>query len=700
MRNSRPTRREHYTPPHVQSLNQSDLECWLPSSVVFVEDKWNVGSWMTRADRKVTFTLDFSKISHLELRHVIKLQILHMRSTDRIAPITCYSIVVAAVVLSNAIGDIRLRDLTSSAFVGLPSSKRTVQGLKAIVRHLRTSHGLPIFYTAPKRLPATYGSHGTEAGRSSKLISDSILMQVIALNQRSDLLPIDKLMVLAVAINVSCGWRISELLALKVGCLFSDEGALYLSGYPRKGGTAVTKMILPSLAPMVASAYQDILDLTERGRKIAREWASASEPNWIEVVKDRGATLYYAQKLLHKWTKDPAHRILNPDGAWHRKRGWIDILGSRSNFRSDREHREALGLCPAMYYNLKKQQEMAQSGIAWRRSARPGVKEWRGDTRVCDAISLFKQMGYATGQDYHSPEIKDLIQTALTFQLRGEVMPEPQVNADLELKYLRTRPVHSRDPDGAATLFVDEALFVVDRKLFSPFSLVSDGFQVITPAHMSHWLSGSRNRPSVFHRYGIIDSKTGSIAAFKSHDIRHWLETQFHRGGLSDSQIDAISGRKNGGVTSVYNQMSNGDKRSFVKEGIHKGIVEGVLVDICSSSSYTKEEADHILESRLRHINVLPFGLCLQDLAMQPCPHHLSCFSATCGNTSGPCEHLIVDTTDADQRAGLQEEKRRATAMIDLLREDEELCSSPQLAHFETVVASVNGFLSEDSDEQ
>lgn len=85
---------------------------------------------------------------------------------------------------------------------------------------------------------------------------------------------------------------------------------------------------------------------------------------------------------------------------------------------------------------------------------------------------------------------------------------------------------------------------------------------------------------------------------------------------------------------------------------------------------------------------------------MQPCPHHLACFSATCGSARGPCEHLIIDKNDDSQRIGLQEEKRRAIAMIDLLQEDDELCSSPQLDHFQTVLASVNSFLGEVPDEQ
>ena len=574
------------------------------------------------------------------------------------------------------------------------SVRATFRSLAILVGELRRLYGVAIVYAAPKTAQVRHGTKGTEEGRSTKRIQDHVLMDLLTLINREDLPDFDQLFVSALAMNVACGWRVGELASLPKDCLVEEERGLFVRGFPGKGGKIAPKLIAPELAPMVREAHARIVVLTEPGREIASRWGQGIDPDWSRVVKERAALLHFAQKVLNRWGNDPEHRLINPDAAWHRDRGWIDILGAIDAHPSERQAHLALDLNFNTFADMKRQQIEAREGRLWTRRKSPTQASWLRDRRVCDKFSLFRQMGFASGQHHHDDAIDSLVLRALEYQLSGSAIPMPDPNPDLERRFTRNRPVLLRDGK-TVRVHVDEALFVVPRYFIGRQTTKIDDWQALTPEHFMNWLGGTHTTPSVFERHGILDPRTGHIAKFTSHQIRHWLETQLHKGGLTDAQLASLMNRKNVAAGSVYNQMTNAERREFTREGIHGGAIGGIVADVVNRSDVTKAEAQEILEARLRQINVMPHGLCLKDLATEPCPHHMSCFSAAAPDTGlhGACAHLLVDLRIPGQRTAIESEREKANAMVEMLEENPVLDGSPQIEHFATIARTTSALL-------
>jgi len=415
------------------------------------------------------------------------------------------------------------------------------------------------------------------------------------------------------------------------------------------------------------------------------------------VLGDDRAILYFARKLLHRWGSDPDHRLINPDAAWSRIHGWVDVLGALESHPNVNRAAAALNLDWETLDALRKQQRASREGRIWTRKPRT-VNGWMRDARVCDRFNLFRMMGLASGRQHHSPAIRSLVAEALEFQLSGDVIPPPPYDAEIEAWHARKKPVLLSDRNGTPLLYVEDALFVMSRFLIGAHATKTDDWQRLAPVHIMHWLARTTGRASVFERYGIIDPRSGKIAKFTSHDIRHWLETNLHKGGLTDAQIAALMNRRSTAGNSVYNQMTNAERREKVREGIHEGVIGGLVAGVVTRADVTREEAEDILDSRLRQVNVMPHGFCLKDLATEPCPHHMSCFSTGAGAAGGgtaACSHLLVDRTDPDQIAALRRENANARAMVEMFEDDPELEDSPQVAHFRTIADTTASFLPE-----
>lgn len=677
------------------------LAAVLPQGVTFSDDTWNVSAWGKTRARPVAFNLAFDRIAHAEMRETSKIIVLMRRIERSIGPGRAATYVHTAQAIGDVLGarpivSMNSQDAHQAAKLLLSQSHTYLSTLATFVGVLRRLYGVAVRYNAPKTAEARHGAKGTDQGRREKRISDLLLKSMLHLLHRDDLADDDLLFLSAIAFDLPCGWRIGELLTLPKDCLMRDEGALYVRGYPSKDGKIAPKLVAPALVPMVEEAHETIIRITEPGRNIAKDWLSVDEPDWRSVLKEKRAILYFAQKLLHRWGVDPDHRLINPDAAWCRDYGWVDVLGAISEHPSERQALLALGLDWGVFNDLKQQQLAAREGRLWTRTPNRSNQAWMRDGRVCDKHTLFRQMGLATGQKHHSDAIMALVADALEYQKAGGAIPLPPYDEEMEVRHRRHRPVLLADKAGHPLLYVEDALFVTPRHFVGTHSTKADDWQLVSVAHMAQWLGGTKTRASIFQRYEILDPETGEIANFTSHQIRHWLETQLHKGGLSNAQIATLMNRKDTSANSVYNQMSNAERREKVKEGIHDGMIGGVVAGVVKRADVTQDEANDILASRLRQINVMPHGLCLKDLATEPCPHHMSCFATGSedGN-NGVCNHLLVDTGDPEQIAAIRREHQNATAMVEMFEDDPDLDDSPQVQHFQTIAETTKTILKE-----
>lgn len=508
-------RSKKQTPTGIRlNFDIESLKLELPLGVIFEHDVWDVSGWTTQVTQK--FSLNFSRIENPQLREFTKALILRSRADRKSSPNTLYRSVRAAEAISLQLGLRPLSEISNADLLAAAENLGTKNkyriGIKPIASALRHHAGIALFYNPSDVYDITHGTKGTDEGRSRKLISNEVIFQILLLNNKS-LSTLDRLCIAIVALNLACGWRLEELLSLRHDCFLKDEGAVYITGNSNKGGNPVSKRITPALVPLVLQAYETILEITSPGRLAVRNWAASSDPDWQSVTRDQNAFKYYSHKIVSDWTSDPYS---------------ISIKSTKSGPVKNAESRESIPL-PTLSIN-----------------------------------SIFNRMEYSR-LDHLSSLLLDIIKSGRSCASSGTALPHPMTDQNLESRFARDRPAHSRDKLGNIKLYADEALFVVRKDWLDKNQGQFDKFYLINRSTFTHWLSGTGSTPSVFERHDIMDPQTGQAAKFTSHDIRHWIETQLHKGGLTDAQINTISGRRDNRSGSVYNQMSNSDRRALVR---------------------------------------------------------------------------------------------------------------------------------------
>tara|TARA_R110002049_G_scaffold191082_2_gene360002 strand:+ start:2147 stop:4288 length:2142 start_codon:yes stop_codon:yes gene_type:complete len=683
----------------------ANLEAHLPADHAFEDDSWNTWSWGKLAHRKGTATADFASIKHKELRTAIKLLVLYARATRKVGagyshPIICAAVRIGKILQARSLYTLTNADiqLCEKAIIKEFGASAAYLGeLQKIVSFLSNWYEISLIYKRPKTAALRYGIKGSDEGRREKLISDSVLTQILSLRLRDDLNPEDKVFVNALALNTACGYRVSELLTLPSDCLCRDEGALFVRGIEAKGGLAAPRFVPSQLWPVVEQAIRELIEVTEPGREIARNWTNDAEPDWTRIVDDKAALTYFVRQFLHLWTADPEHHLINPHAAWHSGRAeWIDVLGSlkRNNGAVNKTTAE-LDLSWSTFKDLCNQQKMSQEGLFYQRTKARTKKNMMRDQRVMDQYSFFRKIGFASGQQRKTDTLQKLMEDALDAQMAGQSYPPPEQDTILEATYARQRPVLLTDINKRPVLYVDEALMVVPRFYFGKHQAKSDQFKVVEPVQFIKWLAGNGDRESIFERFGITDPKTNKIAKFTSHDIRHWLNTAYTRGGLTQVQIATLFNRQDVKGNSPYNHMTNEERREVVGGAIQNDVITGHITDTYRSiAEVDREHAEEYLQAMTRQLNVMPHGLCAKDLVTDPCPHHLSCFSCETDSTGKgkPCTFLVIDAADSHQLQEIKRIQENAKAMIEWFEEDE-IIDTPQFVHFSNIVESTAAIL-------
>jgi hypothetical protein len=239
-------------------------------------------------------------------------------------------------------------------------------------------------------------------------------------------------------------------------------------------------------------------------------------------------------------------------------------------------------------------------------------------------------------------------------------------------------------------LFQDEALLVVKKYALSEQRGTKEGeFSSITDSHISRWLCGEARsagtgKPddSVFSRLRIMDPRTGEVAKFTTHDVRHWLNTIYQSGGLTEDQIALIFNRTYQKQNATYDQTTSRMRTARLKQAVREKIAVGQVSESFNRiAEFSREDAEDYLSAVLRMVNPMPHGVCTLDWASTPCPHHLSCFSC---EDEAPCEHLIVEPEHDATVAELRRLQREADLTKSALQ-SQGVEQSPTLDHFERI---------------
>ena len=168
------------------------------------------------------------------------------------------------------------------------------------------------------------------------------------------------------------------------------------------------------------------------------------------------------------------------------------------------------------------------------------------------------------------------------------------------------------------SLFIAPKFFFAGSKGANPFLI-----EPVTYHHIRMFLVGDKGSiHSAFERFDIHE-EDGSVCRMTTHQFRHWLNDIADKGGLPVELQTRWLGRENPHHTPAYHHSSLEERLQWVKQDIRDGAVGGVLADVYFA--LPEEVRDVFLESQVQAVHFTPYGVCIHDFAIDPCPFHLMC---------------------------------------------------------------------------
>jgi hypothetical protein len=669
-------------------------------------DTWNLVPWFSKVKNMKIWNLKFDHISHADIKSVSKIWILQAILTKRYTHGSSFKCAVVVLgLISNVLGarqfkSLKTDDLYEVERLLILKYKQPYAysiSLQQISRWLSLNFNLRLDFINSAMPSTRHGRYGMDEAKEKKLLSLDIIKDLLSVRKKEDISLRDKLCLSAFAVSLGTGFRIGELTMLPSNCLLKLDEKLFLLHFPEKGGEPIPRAIHPILAPMVEDSINFIKEETQGARETLKNLYKIGKLDWRKIIANKPALIYFVKKWAHDWTSKEEHKLINPNGVWIKTlKRFIDVhsiyiesgCNKAAAARKIGISRCKLDVCLAT-------QESARKGkldtfILEGQSRGKNKNRWDGDPRFVTIAALAKHCGFWISTKSREV-LREIITEAQLLQIQGKIYANPELNITFEQQFILQREPILRNVEGKALLYRDEALFLIPRNALSDKAITKElEFTYVTEGYISRWLNGEKrlnHQDSVFNRFGIIDPRTDRIAKFTSHDIRHWLNTIYQNGGLSEEQIALIFNRKYKSQNATYDQTSNQVRTERLRDGIREKIVIGHIAESYHHlANYSREDAEEYLTSVTRMINPMPHGVCTLSWATNPCPHHLSCFS--CADEE-PCEHLIVDPKNNEVKIELVRMSREAKLIISA-NEVQGITDSPTIDHYKRISMNVD----------
>jgi len=227
---------------------------------------------------------------------------------------------------------------------------------------------------------------------------------------------------------------------------------------------------------------------------------------------------------------------------------------------------------------------------------------------------------------------------------------------------------------------------------------------VVAPDSVMNVL-GEKSGPeqTLFQRFGRNDEDRGR--SLTSHSLRHLLNTEFFRLGLSDALITKHFGRISVAQSYEYDHRSLGEtlmamdvpvpleetigrNAAFVATLIANNLVTGPIVDQFQHFLTTEGEdaALAFLAAEADGFHVTPYGFCLRSFSAAPCPKHLECFNNCIHATSTGLPEHTDSLVSLERRMLVQLEAARSHPADTVGRDN-------QIRHAEVRLNGIRRFL-------
>jgi hypothetical protein len=689
----------------------------LDAHVDFFSDVWEILPWENRPGNRKKMPLRFDKFTNKGAKVIAKIYIAEKRVNRRICAATIYSIHRALLELDGQIGTKDFEKINTSDFDAIQLSyiRRGHQGkvpsltlLQSFAIWLRNKLGLSISYDAPKlRVGIRHGRHGTEEGRAAKLMSLEVIARLFSLAQAPHVSMRDKFFLNAIVLAAATGMRIKELACLPVDCLVDQAGKWVVRLFPEKGGLITYRPFPQDMYPAVRSAVEYIKQNTADGRSIALNLKIQPGLDWQLIRRSEKALRYFAARFASEWMDKMS--LFTPNGVYFRTSDqFVDAIGLTARLGSAAETAKYLGTSfrvvrklIACQEGMKKNQYLYEQPFGVFHVLDSNVSNWKERIAFHPHVPTVKNMEahYETAlndYDHIRMPVMEVLDEAVIRQIEG-ARPVFKEDPLFEKTYERKLQPVVRTAN-SVLLEPEDALFIIPRYFLSTHMRArSNQYTTVSSGMFSVWLFDcSKSGNSLFFENNVVDPKTGEIVKFTWHDLRHWLDTTYKQGGLSELQVNTILGRKDQKQGAVYDQTPALERSAVVHEliaSIRGNKAVGVVQDTFNEISLAnRQTAEAYLLAAVRIVNPMPHGGCLHNLALKPCPHSLSCFVE--GPSGEPCDHLIIDSTDKAQYVELKWVRDNAETLQEYIKSAGGE-SSPQLTHFQNVAKSADGILNQ-----
>ncbi|THF68029.1 hypothetical protein E7T06_18505 [Deinococcus sp. Arct2-2] len=660
------------SPLHEQELA---LTSALPINCLYEQDIWNVVSWQRIQNGARQLNMNFTTIQNRDLRRIAKVYILLLRATKKISGTGAFQVLRALRTLDQVIpAELQAIHLNNASFHSAqqhlieqnePSSAAPFAQAGRLVhfgRFLNLHLGLRISFVTSLSAPSKHGKGGTQAGRDEHLIPLEVLRDLLSYASSEGLSPKDQFYFHVLLVFIATGFRLSELFTLPADCLFHQNNSVGIRYFPVKSSQLIIKPIAHAFAAAVRHAIKHIQDITKPGRVAAlgtknRAIESSSIYDWPYILKNDAATIYFVEKLLYEWTSQPANNMLNPLGVWfERDKQYIDVISMLEKAGGNHKEvaRRLKTVTQAVIYLEQKHYDLLRGQLPTNSQTGEMKNMYATDSRVVSHKIIEKKVGF--GIRGKRDIIRPLIQEAQRLQLSGLFYPQPEQDIQTEDKYRLRERAMIYDQDGRTLLELDQALFVVEHHTLSyGRQLVKGRCVVVAPNTFILWLYGAAKGhgtggllDSIFARFKITDPRTGQQACFTSHQIRHWINTMYLKGGLTNVEAALVMGH-DPTVNSIYDQRDFFEREAALRQAVIEDQAFGHIPSTYKKLSKENPElAKDYLKSTIRKHSSMPHGSCTRDLKMDPCPNQLSCFLDQAQVHRGLCQYFIASQENPD----------------------------------------------------
>ena len=679
------------------------IEMLLPSDVTFEQDVWNILAWKTRKGKSKVLNIYFHRIRNLELRTYTKLYVLEKRQRKSIVAGTAKALVLAIEKLDNALGYIPIQKISNAIFyeaqviinehVKNTSAPRHAGYLEDFGRWLSANLGYRISYKCTLESQYQHGRRATDLERDNKLIDTRILIDLISKNQSESLILKDEYYLSVLTLLVGTGFRIGELATLPLDCLIYEGNNAGIRFYPEKCPKVDIRWLEPDYVPAIEQAIDKLTDLSYLGRMAIRALRKNPGLDWSEILKDMQAAEYFVAKFCHDWTSNPIHNMFSQEGAWlEKEKRHIDIIDLVDQVGSQIKAAKILNISRNTVVALLKSQHAALNNELSHTAKSAGKNKrtsWDQDSRVISINQLSKKINLHIHQKSRKNFAHIIEDARDNYQLKGNIYPHPPFNEELEDKFKRVINPVIVSKEGKSILIPEEALMITLKyQLAENYETIDTDYSLITDKSISRWLSGEKRalgtknfEDSCFSRLEIIDPKTGEIAKFVPHDIRHWLTTYLLEGGMPSEQVALLFNRAPN-QNDIYDQTSSKTRLNNMRQAIRDGGAIGHVAETYNNiSEYSRLEAEQYLKASTLQLNNMPHGGCSLNWGMKACKNHNGCFNGE----DGLCDDLCIDPTEPDTKLELERILVETNTALLVIPE-----KSPQYNHYQNIQKNLN----------